>query len=275
MFPFSDNVPLRSMPWVTYGIVALNVLSLLWLSRQDSVQQQAAVYRFGFLPARIQQLSDKRPIVVEIEQPAQFRQGNQQVVVKRPLRLEANPREIITSVLTCMFLHGSLVHLLGNMWFLLIFGDNVEDRLGHARFFLFYLFGGVAATACHWLFDSHGLVPVIGASGAVSAALGAYAVSWPWAKIRAVLMLFVFIQIVEIRAYWFLGFYLISQILEGLTQLRLGMSGGVAWWAHVGGFVAGALVILFIFGGPEPRQPPRDEPSIPQDDFDPYFRRRN
>jgi membrane associated rhomboid family serine protease len=143
-----------------------------------------------------------------------------------------------------MFLHGSLLHLLGNLWFLYLFGNNVEDRLGPGRFLFLYLLGGVSASLSHWLADPGSQVPVIGASGAVAAILGAYTVTWPWARVYTLVFLFIFVTVIEVPALLVNGIWFLGQIFAG-EQAR-GGSGGVAWWAHVGGFLTGAALMFVL-----------------------------
>ena len=143
------------------------------------------------------------------------------------------------------------------MWFLLIFGDNIEDRLGHALFAVFYLVGGLAATAFHWAIDPASTMPIIGASGAIAAVLGGYAVTYPHARIRT-LIIMIFVTVIELPAYLFLIFWFGVQLFSGLGAMGGQMDGGVAWWAHVGGFIAGAaampLLSLIV---------PRDDAAAP------------
>jgi len=151
--------------------------------------------------------------------------------------------------LTSMFLHGGWIHLIGNMLFLWVFGDNVEDRFGHVRFLLFYLAGGFVAAAAHVLSDPNSIVPTIGASGAVAAVLGAYLFLFPGARVLTLVPLGFFLQTVELPARLFLGIWFVLQFLFGASSLasaRSGSAGGVAWWAHVGGFVFG-LAVAFMF----------------------------
>jgi membrane associated rhomboid family serine protease len=135
------------------------------------------------------------------------------------------------------------MHLLSNMWFLWLFGNNVEDRLG-AFFYLFlYLLGGLIASAMHWAIDPTSTIPVIGASGAIAAVLGAYAVTWPWARVSCLVVLVVFVTIIDVPALLVLGVWFVAQVLSGQEALRHAGGGGVAWWAHVGGFLAGMALM--------------------------------
>lgn len=246
IFPFHDTNPTRRPAVVTWAVVAVNVVALVRLQGLPSAEQQALVFRRGFVPARIGQLFDRQPIVVEFRQEALDLFSRRVVVVDRPVALPAAPREILLSLLTCMFLHGGWFHLIGNMWYLLIFGNNVEDRLGHFGFALFYLFGGLAATSVHWAMDPTSRIPVIGASGAVAAVLGAYAITWPWARVRSLLFLMFFVTIIELPALLVLGVWFLAQILGAVSTLEVDMSGGVAWWAHVGGFLAGLILMPLV-----------------------------
>lgn len=144
---------------------------------------------------------------------------------------------------TSMFLHGGWMHIIGNMWFLFIFGDNVEDKLGHGNYLAFYLLGGLAAAVIQLLSSVGSPVPTIGASGAISGVLGAYLVMFPKAKISTLIPIFFFIDIIDISAFLFIGFWFLMQFVSGLQTLGIDASGGIAWWAHVGGFIAGILMV--------------------------------
>ena len=201
-----------------------------------------------------------------------FLTGKDEIVIERqrrswlglvttyPVRYPLTAVNSLLPLLTSLFLHGGLWHLLGNMWFLWIFGDNVEDRLGHLRFLLFYVGGGVAASLVHVLvsvaFSGPSLIPTIGASGAVSAVLGAYLLAFPTARIVTFLPIFFFIYLVEIPASIYLLFWFVfQQVLPGLGSLGTA-GGGVAFWAHIGGFLAG-MGYLYATAPGAPRGPGR------------------
>jgi membrane associated rhomboid family serine protease len=152
-------------------------------------------------------------------------------------------------VFSSMFLHANLIHLISNMWMLWIFGDNVEDCMGHGRYLLFFLLCGVASVAAQSIANPQSVIPMIGASGAISGVLGAYFLTYPHARILTLLPIFILIYLVELPAYFFLGFWFIMQFVQGslysLNSEQVG-GGGVAWWAHVGGFAAG-VVLLQVF----------------------------
>ncbi|MEW5827292.1 MAG: rhomboid family intramembrane serine protease [Chloroflexota bacterium] len=164
-----------------------------------------------------------------------------------PARLLADPASSWMTVFTSMFLHGGWLHILSNMWVLFIFGDNVEDRLGHGRYLVFYLVSGVAAALLQSLFTAGSSGPVIGASGAIAGVLGAYLLFFPRARIVTLVFIFVFITTIEIPAVLFLGVWFILQLFSGAVALGEGVSSGVAWWAHIGGFAFGMAATL-IFG---------------------------
>jgi len=151
--------------------------------------------------------------------------------------------EAIFPLFTSMFLHGGWMHLIGNMLYLYIFGDNVEDRLGHRRYFLFYIMAGVGASLTEVFFHQQSTVPMIGASGAIAGILGAYFLLYPRARILTLIPLFVFFPIIEVSAFFFLGFWFIMQFLQGSISSGADAGGGVAWWAHAGGFLAGAILL--------------------------------
>lgn len=250
LFPFHDNNPTTRAPIVTLAIIVINAAVFIWLSTLPELNQVNVVYQHGFVPARIGQLSNRQELKVEVprEVAAGILPAGAPPLVET---LRPVPSQIYLSLFTTMFLHGGWLHLLGNMWFLWLFGNNVEDRLGHVPYALFYLGGGLVATFCHWLTGTASVTPVIGASGAIAAMLGAYAVTWPTAKVRCVLFLLVFFLIVQVPALLVLGLWLVEQLLEGANALNLGMDGGVAWWAHIGGFAMGAVcmpLLGLVFG---------------------------
>jgi membrane associated rhomboid family serine protease len=254
MFPFLSDIPTRRWPVVTIVIVIMNVLSLLWLAKLPGQQQAIVTAKWGFVPARVAQISDPNK-VVDVQVGKQLvRWGRQIFQVPQVVELPAQPQQILLSALTCMFLHGGWMHLIGNMWFLIVFGNNIEDRLGHFLFAAFYLVGGLAATAAHWAMDTSSTMPIVGASGAIAAVLGGYAVTYPHAKIKSLVFLFMFVTVIDLPALAYLVFWFGIQLFSGLGTLGGGqVDGGVAWWAHVGGFIVGAVMMpLFSRLAPPP-----------------------
>ena len=213
MIPLRDDNPIRSRPVVTIAVIVLCTLVFLWqLSLSPDAEQQAA-YLFGFIPALL------------------F--GN--------ATLEGQWIPAGATIVTGMFLHGGPLHLLGNMLYLWIFGDNIEDRLGHGRFVVFYLVCGAVAALGQGVIDPRSTVPMIGASGAISGVLGAYLVLYPRAKVLVLSLVFL-ITTVRVPALVVLGIWFVGQLLSSLMASP-GSGGGVAFAAHVGGFVAGVLLI--------------------------------
>jgi membrane associated rhomboid family serine protease len=246
LIPFHDDNPTGRTPVVTVALIAVSVLCFLWVRSLPPVKQHVVFYRYGFVPRWLTQLDDPQPIDVVVDQKTVWNPWFGRRVMEKKLRLTTEPRYVLFSLVSCMFLHGGWMHLIGNMWFLWLFGNNVEDRLGRLGFLIFYILGGLAASGCHWLAGPNGPdsdIPVIGASGAVAAVLGAYAITWPWARVHTLVFLFIFITIIDLPALFVLGIWFLGQLLEANRALNLGIAGGVAWWAHVGGFVAGTALM--------------------------------
>jgi membrane associated rhomboid family serine protease len=211
MLPIRDDTPSRTFPLVTFLLILANGLIWLWeLSLGGGVALNHFYYQFGFVPGVLTGAYEAPSWAVA------------------PYFLTA---------LTSMFIHGSWSHILGNMLFLWIFGNNIEDHLGHSKYLLFYLVGGVAAAMVHLLFGPSSEVPTIGASGAIAAVMGAYFFLYPRAKVQT-LVFFIFITTVRLPAWIFLGIWFVMQLFEG----TFGAAQGVAVWAHVGGFLFGVLI---------------------------------
>ncbi|MBI5058467.1 rhomboid family intramembrane serine protease [candidate division KSB1 bacterium] len=211
MIPIRDENPTRRLPVITIGLIAANVIAGIWSFTLPSSMYEALVYQFGTVP----------------------------LLMTRAFNLLPQFPERWLSLVSSMFLHGGLMHLGGNMLYLWIFGNNVEDHLGHLKFLLFYLAAGVIAALAHYAGDITSTVPMIGASGAISGVLGAYLILYPQARVVTMVWFFFFLRFVPIPAYIVLGVWFLMQ----LTNLLGGGGGGVAWWAHIGGFIAGMLLI--------------------------------
>lgn len=162
-----------------------------------------------------------------------------------PAELISNPQKEWLTVFTAMFLHGGWFHIISNMWVLYIFGDNIEDRVGSLRYLLFYLLSGIAAAALQVFVLPRSSVPMIGASGAIAGVLGAYLVSFPGSRIASIVPVFFIFTIVEVPAILFLIFWFITQLYSGLFAIQGGSSSGIAWWAHIGGFIFGLIMVSF------------------------------
>jgi membrane associated rhomboid family serine protease len=228
MIPLKDTIPSRTFPFVNYLIIAANLLCFFY-QMSLGPHLEHFFYTWGMVPAKF-----FAPYSI-----------NHVGLFGR-----------ILPFFTSMFLHGGWLHVLGNMLYLYIFGDNVEDRLGHMRYFFFYILCGVIAGVVHLLTNHYSRVPTIGASGAIAGVMGAYFYLFPYAPVVTLIFIFFFFDIIEIPAFFFLAFWFILQFLGSAVSSQTAMSGGVAWWAHIGGFLAGIL-LLFVFGIRRTRRRPR------------------
>jgi rhomboid family protein len=212
VIPLRDVIPSRTTPFVTVGIIAVNALVFWFELSLPAPTRQAFLFQFGMVPATFTWLT----------------------------------------LVTSMFLHAGWLHIIGNMWFLWIFGDNVEDRLGHLRYLVFYLLCGLVAGTAQALVSPTSYVPTIGASGAIAGVMGAYFVLYPRSRVLTLIWLLFFVDIVEIPAVLFLGFWFLIQLFSGAGSIAetAGSQGGVAFWAHVAGFLFG-LAAVFVFRRPE------------------------
>ena len=221
MIPLRDDNPTRITPYVTVTIIAANVAVFMYQLSLPAPAVTRFVYEFGTIPA----------VVLGTQAlPAQ-------IVLIPPL----------LSIFTSMFLHGGFMHIIGNMLYLWIFGNNVEDFLGSFRFAVFYILSGLGASLAHIIFNPNSQVPMIGASGAIAGVLGAYFILYPGARVSTLLFLFIIIRVVSIPAAYVLGFWFLMQVLN------VGLGGGVAWFAHIGGFLIGILLIK-VFSGRKKRR---------------------
>jgi membrane associated rhomboid family serine protease len=208
LIPFKDDNPTIIVPYVTISIIVLNIVVFLWEIFSPSGEERI-VFDYGAIPHNLLTLEKSQPV--------------------HPL----------VTVFSSMFLHGGLFHLGGNMLYFWIFGNNIEDRLGHTRFLIFYLLAGATAAYAYAITNPHSLVPMIGASGAISGVLGAYLIMFPQARVHTVLFFGFFWQVVRVPALIVIGFWAIIQLASGLLTKGLMGQGGVAWFAHVGGFLFG------------------------------------
>ncbi len=216
MIPLKDDNPIRITPLVTWGLIAVNVVVFFYQVSLGPNQGRAFVYEFGAIPAVISGAQSLPPSLA---------------VIPAPLSLFTN-----------MFLHGGWLHLIGNMWYLWIFGDNIEAAMGRIRYLVFYIFCGILASLTHVLSNLSSILPSIGASGAISGVLGAYLLIYPRARVLVLIPLGFFTRLMYIPAGFVLGFWFFLQLLSG--SLSAGQEGGgVAFWAHIGGFIAGMLLV--------------------------------
>jgi membrane associated rhomboid family serine protease len=231
MFPIDDDNPTRITPYVTYGLVIANILVFIY----ELTLSERGLTKFFYQWA-----------VVPIQLTGEFAH------YPHPI-LPGEPPEIWT-LITSQFLHGGFLHVAGNMLFLWIFGNNVEDKLGHLKYIFFYLTCGILASLTQWFFSQGSEIPSLGASGAIAGVMGAYIIRFPQVNIKTVFPIGIFPLVFNIPAYFYLGIWFFQQALYSFATLaprtNVGMeSGGVAYWAHAGGFVFGAILgpILGLF----------------------------
>jgi len=206
LFPIKDSIPSNSFPFVNWAIIFLNIFVFVKMLQMTGNQSNLFMFEYGLIPKRL-------------------------FVESASLTLTDRYLPIFTS----MFMHGGFMHIIGNMYFLFIFGDNIEDRLGHVRYFFIYIMFGLAAAFSQVIMFPESVVPMVGASGAVAGVMGAYLVFYPRAKVKTLIIIIIFITIAEIPAFIFLLLWFGFQFLNGTG----GGHGNVAWWAHIGGFIAG------------------------------------
>jgi len=212
MFPFKDDNPTQTFPFVTIGIITINILAYLW-EILSPTGERYIIYNYGAIPSGLLSLEKTQAL-----HPA-------------------------ATVFSSMFLHGGLLHIAGNMLYLWIFGNNIEDRLGHFRFLIFYLVSGIIASYAHAVSSPASTIPMIGASGAVAGVLGAYILLFPHARVHTLIFFGFFVQVVKIPALIVIGFWAIIQVINGILSQGLLPQGGIAWFAHIGGFLTGLLTI--------------------------------
>jgi membrane associated rhomboid family serine protease len=220
MIPIRDDTPRYSTPYITYFLIVLNSLVFVLELSLNSISRNALMFQFGFVPARFAYaLSGAQPGGAELA---------------------------VLPIFTSMFLHASWLHLIGNMWVLWIFGDNIEDYLGHFKYIIFYLGSGVAAAVLHTLLNWGSRLPSVGASGAIAGVMGGYLILYPRARVLTIVPLIIFFTFWWLPAWIVLGYWFVLQFLSGTATAIAATSqnsGGVAFWAHVGGFVAGIVMI--------------------------------
>jgi membrane associated rhomboid family serine protease len=228
MFPLRDDNPHFLTPVVTYALIAANALSWMLLQGFGSEPSlSSSICRLGLIPGELLQ---------SVAAGTRFQVGPDSVCV-------LGDTSSWYTGLTSMFLHGGWFHLIGNMWFLWIFGNNVEDSMGHARFLVFYLLCGLAAAAAQTATDPQSVIPMVGASGAIGGIMGAYVLLYPRVHVHMLIFLGLFVTTIAVPAVFMLGYWFAVQLLSGWTSIGA-EGGGVAFWAHVGGFVAGAVLVL-------------------------------
>jgi membrane associated rhomboid family serine protease len=216
MLPLKDDNPTRQLPIITILLIISNCLIHIYQMTLPLQAGRLFVYQFGLIPVELIHLSDMTPDV---------------------------PFPVLLSPFSSMFLHGDIWHLGGNMLYLWIFGNNVEEHLGHFKFLGFYLLSGIAAVVLFVLFDPNGEIPLVGASGAIAGILGAYMVLYPRARVLTFVWILFIIRILWLPAVFILGYWFVIQLFMAMASVGMQQGGGVAWFAHVGGFAFGWLVM--------------------------------
>jgi membrane associated rhomboid family serine protease len=272
MIPLKDLNPTRSLAVLTIALIAVNAAVFLLQMSRSSVDEELDYYRFGMIPKCFMTQGDEarheealRDALIPLakrwlEQEAVSRHDiyilsryNLDDLVEQMRERVGRRREWMTP-LTSMFMHGGWLHIIGNMWFLWIFGNNIEDACGRGRFVAFYLLCGLCAAAAHIVTAPSSVLPTIGASGAISGVLGAYILLYPHARIVSLIPIGFFYLAREVPAWVFLGVWILLQFLGGLPSLHNPAAGGVAWFAHIGGFAAG-LALIYLFRRPRAAPP--------------------
>jgi len=234
MIPLKDTIPRIGIPWITWILILLNAIIFIFEISIPKGALEEVFYFFGLVPARYS--SPKWALIHGL-----------------------SPKDYFP-FLSNMFLHGGWLHIIGNMWFLYIFGSSVEDRMGHVRFLILYILTGLMANILFFILDIHSMIPEFGASGAIAGVMGAYIVMFPRARILTLIPIFFFPFFFYLPAFFYLGFWFLIQFFSGTLSPSSSGTGGVAWWAHVGGFLAGmVLVPLFRNRGHSYREPFPDE----------------
>ncbi len=242
MIPLRDNIRSETRPIVNYLIIAVAAVAFLSQLADQSDGQDHLVESLGMIPERVfhpaQPIPVRKLVLVQTEFGRELREDVHEAA--------ATPFSPWFTLFTCIFLHGGWMHFLGNMWFLHIFGDNVESRFGHFGYLVFYLACGVAASAAHLAANASSTMPTIGASGAIAGVMGAYLLLYPRATVLTLVPIVFFVQIMVIPAPVFLVIWFAMQFFQGAFSITAHESGGVAWWAHVGGFAVGFCVAWFL-----------------------------
>jgi membrane associated rhomboid family serine protease len=219
MIPLTDENPTDTIPIVNIFLIITNISVFIYQNYFVPGGAHPLFLKLGFIPYELSHLVDINP----------------KNLVPFPL-----------TIFTAMFMHGGWLHLLSNMLYLWIFGDNIEDILGHVKYLIFYIVCGIAATLVHGYINIDSQIPTIGASGAIAGILGAYMLLYPRARIKTLLIIFIFIKIVYIPAIIILGYWILIQVISGFAEYGLRTGSGIAWFAHIGGFIAGMALIAII-----------------------------
>ena len=273
LIPLHDDNPVKRLPVLTIGIIILNVAIHLYGAVQTKYTQRQAAARFGFVPQLLTNLDNGKSVELDLVPEEDFKDeipADQRPIIPpgKPRKIELEPTlaRVALTLVTSIFMHGDWLHLGGNMLFLWVFGNNIEDRLGRVIFLLFYLIGGVVASLCHWGMTTGEMasIPVVGASGAVAVMLGAYAVAYPKAKVLVLLWICIPL-IFRIPAMILLGIWVGFEIMNAFLEDQ-GFATDVALWAHIGGFFIGVVCMPLLAAGTQ--EPGEDWDKEAQQQFD-------
>ena len=219
MFPLYDDIPRTSWPLITVALIVINCFVFLQEVSLAPAPRDRMLQKYSLIPARTVAFLQGQPV---------------------------NPARAMEPLITSMFLHAGWLHLIGNMWFLWIFGDNVEDRVGHLRYVFLYLLSGLAGAVLQLLMSADSTVPNLGASGAIAGVMGAYLITFPGARIRTLVWFFIFFTTIDIPAYAMLLYWIALQFFSGVASVGAQNQGGVAFFAHIGGFLSGVPLMLLL-----------------------------
>lgn len=269
MIPIRDDNPIHHVPAVTIGLIVINCIIFFFQATLSPQQFQAFVFKYGFVPAKLTQSPEEfKAGLLESEWVPVRNRFGQVTVVRQQLPVQsATSLPASLTIFSAMFLHGGWMHLIGNMIFLWIFGNNIEDRLGPLLYIVFYLCTGIMGNLAHTFFES-GYVPLVGASGAISGLMGGYLILFPHSRILAIVPLGWYWFTVKLPAWMYLAFYV---GIQNLFPAYFGQQGGVAHWAHIGGFAAGLGMIMMFPRRKHPVFAKPAYPARPVDDDDADF----
>lgn len=248
IFPLFDHNPTHRWPLLTVLLIVVNIGVLVWMHEMPQQQQIDLLLEHGFIPKRLSEVDAAKPVQIKIEQPAIANQPARPAIEKQ---FPPDPPAVYLTLLSMMFLHGGWLHVMSNMWMLWVFGNNIEDRLGHFIFLGLYLAGGILAALMHWAMGPSSMTPTIGASGAVAAILGAYAVTYPAAKVKSLLFIG-FPLLLELPALLVIAVWFVMELAMAFLQLENVRGAQVAYWAHVGGCLAGLVLMPILAVGTSP-----------------------
>ena len=293
MIPISDGeLKTKSRPYVNITLIIICIVVFIFQIMMTGIEEDQFIVKYGLIPAELTQgvdfiwLSAYGPLTTDglqyLTNAGYLPNVGVNILEAEGYIVDASsPIPNVATVFTSMFMHGGLLHIIGNMLFLWVFGDNIEDKFGHFKYLLFYLASGIAAVALHIAIDTDSAVPLVGASGAIAGVLGAYIVLFPMSRVRTLVIFIILPIMVRIPAIILLGIWFLLQFFSGVGSLVPGAEGGgVAYWAHIGGFIVG-IIVAFIYKSIKDQSRPRgpggndyDDVYVWSDDEPKYWRGR-